>query len=101
MDELRDREKVNRFPKLGVNSDEMTAVWVENDLAGGSAGFTGEAVAHIRQNSQEVVQSLALLISTDEEFSTAMDVNRRASTPLDRQIAAVSTNLHIPLQSNI
>ena len=60
------------------------------DLAGGSAGFTGEAVTYIRQNFQEVVQSLTLLVDSNEEFSAAMDVNRSAATALDRQVAAIN-----------
>ncbi len=60
------------------------------DLAGGSAGFSSASVAHIRQNSSDIVESLAFLIETNDEFAAAMDVARSSTTSLDRHTAAVS-----------
>ncbi len=60
------------------------------DLAGGSAGFTSEAATIIRQRADDVVSSLSFLIDSNEEFAAATDVSHRASTALDRHIAAIS-----------
>jgi hypothetical protein len=62
------------------------------DLAGASAGYSGQSVAHIRRNTAEIVSSLSFLIETNEEFAAAMDVvclpppwtaTTLLSTPLD------------------
>lgn len=60
------------------------------DLAGASAGFNDESVSHIRRNTGEIVDALAFLIDTDDEFAAAMDVNRMATTALDRHAAAIA-----------
>lgn len=65
------------------------------DLAGASAGFSDDSVAHIRRNSREVVDSLAVLIRTNEAFAASMDVTRRSTTALDRHNAAVTAARHI------
>jgi len=60
------------------------------DLAGGSAGFTQAAVTHLRRDATEVAESLAVLIDSDEAFADATDVARRAMTPHDRHVAAIT-----------
>lgn len=60
------------------------------DLAGASAGFARDSVDHILRDTDEIVGSLTLLIETDDEFAAATDVARRATTPLDRHVAAVA-----------
>ena len=60
------------------------------DLAGASAGFSGESVAHIRRNTAEIVSALSFLIETNEEFAAAMDITRMSSTALARHNAAIN-----------
>jgi hypothetical protein len=65
------------------------------DLAGASAGFADESIAHIRRNAADVVASLAFLIESDEAFAASMDVARMSSTASDRHTAALTATRRI------
>lgn len=65
------------------------------DLAGASAGFANESISHIRRNSADIVDALAFLISSNEEFAASMDIARMSATALDRHNAAITAARHI------
>ncbi len=65
------------------------------DLAGGSAGFNRDSIAHIRSSADEIVPSLTLLIESDDEFAAATDIARRATTAQARHVAAITATRSI------